>query len=86
MKKATKNQQQKTHSKTTKDSHNQEQVQTQDKELLNLKVDKGEKKKMTKSARACDIELVYQIQELIAKYNQEKSINKYKQNQEGTKK
>jgi len=45
MKKQT-DQQQKTQGKTTKDSHNQEQIQTQDKELLNLKVDKGEKEKM----------------------------------------
>ena len=37
MKKATKNQQQKTHGKTTKDNDNQEQIQTKDKELLDLK-------------------------------------------------
>jgi len=36
MKKQT-DQQRKTHGKTTKDNHNKEQIQTQDKELLTLK-------------------------------------------------
>ena len=37
MTKQTKNQQQKTQGKTTKDNDNKEQIQTQDKELLSLK-------------------------------------------------
>jgi len=37
MEKATKNQQQKTQGKTTKNNQNKEQIQTQDKELLDLK-------------------------------------------------
>jgi len=37
MKKQTKNQQRKTHGKTTKDNDNKDKIQTQDKELLSLK-------------------------------------------------
>jgi len=70
MKKQT-DQQQKTQGKTTKDSHNQEQIQTQDKELLNLKVDKGEKKKISKNNGKTQLK---KSLDLKAGYNQHASL------------